>query len=125
ERVAFPIFGAEDAAEIGVAYEFYPGQVEYFALVPVGRAPDASDARDFGQLARGIVLPARQHDLEHQRVLFGHARQMIDNFQVRLKTGLGGFFRVWLEVIDAADAVEQVELQVWIALQILADLHKT
>src|SRR3954471_3911402 len=84
ERVAFPIFWAKDAAQVGVPDKLYARQVEHFPLVPVGGAPHAGDAGHFGQFADGVVLPPRQYDLEHQRVLLGHARQVIDDFQVRL-----------------------------------------
>ena len=39
------------------------------------------------------------------------AVQVVNDFQVRLETGLGRFFRVRLQVIDRADAIEQVETQ--------------
>ena len=50
--------------------------------------------------------------------------QVIDDFQVRLEAGLGDLLRVGLEVIDAADAVEQVELQPRVVAQEAADLDQ-
>ena len=37
------------------------------------------------------------------------AGQMIDDFEVRLEAGLGRLLGVGFEIVDAADAVEQVE----------------
>ncbi len=51
ERVADPVFGAEDAAEVRVADEVHAEEVEDLALVPVGGAPDVADGGHFGQLA--------------------------------------------------------------------------
>ena len=52
------------------------------------------------------------------------ARQVIDDFHVRLEAGLGGLLRVGLEVIDAADAVEHVEPQPRIVAQEAADFQQ-
>ena len=41
--MAFPVFRAKDAAQIGMADERYAHQVEDLALVPLGRAPYVAD----------------------------------------------------------------------------------
>ena len=41
----------------------------------------------------------------------GEAGKVVDHLQVRLEAGLGGFFRVRLEIIHARDAVEELEFQ--------------
>ena len=40
QRMADPIFGTENSPQAGMADEADAAQVEHFALVPVGRAPD-------------------------------------------------------------------------------------
>ena len=62
--------------------------------------------------------------LTTKRWLCVKARQVIDDFHVRLEAGLGGFLRVRLEVIDAADAVEHVELQTRSSSQEPAELKQ-
>ena len=52
QRMAFPIFRAKDAAQIGMADEQYAHQVEDLALVPLGRAPHVADGGNLGQCAR-------------------------------------------------------------------------
>src|SRR5487761_255130 len=112
QGMPYPVFRAEYAPQVGVSGEQDAGQIVNFAFVPIGRAPDAADGGYFGQLALDAVFPARQHDLEHQADSVGHAPQVIDHLQVRLPTGLGGFFGVGLEIIDGADAVQKIEPQV-------------
>src|ERR1700722_9704168 len=50
--------------------------------------------------------------------------KVIDNFRVRIKTGLGRFLRIGFEIIDAADAVKQVEPQARVFLQKPADFQQ-
>ena len=78
EREAFPIVGAEDAARvaaehvvdgIGVVVEDDTDEVVGFAFVPVGGAPEVSDAGQMGIVARDQDLyresgsGGRRHDL--------------------------------------------------------------
>src|SRR5262245_52461223 len=65
ERVAFPVLGAEDAAEVGVASEIHAREVIDLSLVPVGGAPDVANRRHFWQFAGRVILPPRQHHLQH------------------------------------------------------------
>src|SRR5437870_4835138 len=50
-----PIFGGEDAPQIGVPAKEHPGKIEYLALVPLCRFPDVGNGRHFGQLP-GLVV---------------------------------------------------------------------
>jgi len=43
ERVTFPIVGAQDPAEIGVAREIDAEEIKGFTLVPVGGGPEVGD----------------------------------------------------------------------------------
>src|SRR5215203_4662893 len=42
KRVAFPLIGQDQVAQIGMAQEVYPKELEHFALVKLGRLPDAA-----------------------------------------------------------------------------------
>ena len=52
QRMALPIFRTKNAAQIGMAEEQHAHQIEHLAFVPLGRAPNAADGGDLGQLAR-------------------------------------------------------------------------
>src|SRR5262249_2218645 len=52
------------------------------------------------------------------------AGQMVDHFQMRLESGLGRFFRIEFEIIDAANAVQETKLEPLIIAQKPADLHQ-
>ena len=78
QRVADPVLGQEDPPQVGVARKKHARQVEHLALVPLGRAPDVADAGHLGQPALHVVLPARQHDLQHQPVPMDQAGEVID-----------------------------------------------
>jgi hypothetical protein len=54
-------------------------------------------------------------------VLLDEAGEVVDDLEVRLEAGLGGLGLVRLEVIDTADAVEDVELQARVVAEKLAD----
>src|SRR5271165_6780366 len=56
QRIADPILRQEDPSQIGVTDEVDADQVEYLALVPIGRLPDRAQGRHLGQAARNIVL---------------------------------------------------------------------
>src|SRR5262245_17968415 len=68
QRVPHPVLGQENAAQVGVAGEPDAGQVVNLVLVPVGGPPDARHRRHLRQLARLVVLPARQQHLEDEAV---------------------------------------------------------
>src|SRR5262245_16508249 len=73
ERMAGPILGQENAAQVGMAGKPDAGEVIDLALMPIGGLPEAGNARYFGQLARLVVFPARQHDLQSEPMLVGEA----------------------------------------------------
>src|SRR5262245_425397 len=98
------------------------GQVVDLALMPVGGAPDAGHRRYLGKLAGPVVLPARKHKLKDETVAFTEAGEVVDNFHVRLEAGLGGFLGVGLEVINAADAIEDAKFEAGIVAEKAADI---
>ena len=54
----------------------------------------------------------------------GEAGKVVDDFRVRLEPGLGRLLRIGFEVVDAADAIEQLEPQARIVAQEPADLDQ-
>ena len=122
--MAFPIFRAKNAAQVGMAGEDDAREVVDFALVPIGRAPDAADGGHFGQFARFVVLPARQHDFHHQACFVLDAPKVIDHFRMRFKINFGRLLGICFEIVDARDAVEEIEPQVWLVAQERADIDK-
>src|SRR5881394_1346188 len=98
------------------------GEVEDFSLVPIGGWKNATDCGNLGQVTGRVILPPWQNHLQDERMLLRNARQVIDDLQMRLKAGFGGFLRIGLEIIDTADAVEQVELEIRLSFEILTNL---
>ena len=124
QRMPDPIFRAEDAPQIRMAGEVHAGQVVDLALVPIGRAPDAGHRRHLRQLARLVVLPARQNHLQHEAVLVLHAEQVINDFRVRLPLRLGRLLFVGVQIVDARDAIQIVERERRLVAQIAANLEQ-
>src|ERR1700691_4152552 len=54
----------------------------------------------------------------------GEAVQMVNDFEMRLEAGFGRLLRVRLKVVDAADAIEKVKLQLQVVTQKSADLQE-
>src|SRR5881397_1864512 len=54
QRMARPVLGHEDAAEVRVVLEGDSEQVEHLPLLPLGGVPHARDARHGGAVARGL-----------------------------------------------------------------------
>src|SRR5438105_864927 len=111
QRVAEPVLGEQDAAQVGVAAKPDAAEIVDLALVPVGRLPRGSDRGNLRQLARPVVLPARQRNLEREPMLVRETLKVVDHLDMRLKAGLGRFLRIRLQVIDAADVREKFETQ--------------
>src|SRR5262245_35881487 len=99
-------------------------QVVNLALLPVRGFPERRDRRYLWELSGLAVLPARQHQFEHEPVLVRDAGKVIDNFQVRLEARLRGFFRVRLQVVDATNTIEHLETQPWIVAEEAADFQQ-
>src|SRR5262249_6621855 len=59
-----------------------------------------------------------------EAVSVGEALQMVDDVHVRLETGLGRLLGVRLEVIDTADAVEDIEAEPAVIAQETSDLKQ-
>src|SRR5215213_7665578 len=77
ERMADPIFRTQDSPRIGMSDKVDARQVEGFALVPIGGAPDAANGWELRQLPGYVVLPTRQHDFQHQAVFVRNAEDVI------------------------------------------------
>src|SRR5262249_5732836 len=122
--VALPIFIEQNSREIGMAGEPDAAQVVDLALVPVGAGPKAGEGRHFGKLARLIVLPARQHDLQCEAVAVREAGKMIHDFHVRLEAGLGRLLGIGFKIVHSADAVEEFKLQPRVVAQELAYFYE-
>src|SRR5689334_3581608 len=99
QGMAFPVLGEQDAEQLRVVGEPDAREVEDFALVPVGGGPDRRDRRNLRQLARLIVLPARQDQLDREAVALREALKVIDDLRVRLEARLRDLLRVELEVV--------------------------
>src|SRR5262245_48270659 len=80
--MADPVFGAEDATQAGMAGEADAAQIKHFALVPIGGFPNVADGWHLWQFTLDIILPTRQHDLEHKAHAVRHAPQVINDFCV-------------------------------------------
>jgi hypothetical protein len=100
--------------------EEHAHQVVDFALVPVGRAPQTAYAGHPRQLAGLVVVPARQHHLEHQAGLLRQAEQVVDDLHVRLPVELGRFLGIGLVIVHARNAVEKIEPQIGLVAQVFA-----
>ncbi len=109
----------------GWPVKLHAEQVVDLAFVPVGGAPDVADGGHFGHLARLVVLPARQHHLEHEADFVRHAPEVIDDLQVRLPRDLRRLLRVRLEVVDDREIAEHVEPQFRLGLEMTADFDET
>src|SRR5947199_10649585 len=72
QRVARPVLRHEDAAEIGMPLEGHAQEIEDLALLPLGVAPDARDARHDGG------VPQRVH-LEGEEVALPVGVEMVDD----------------------------------------------
>src|SRR5262245_57829358 len=120
-----PVFRTENSTQAGVTDELHAREVEHFALVPFGGAPDIADGGHFGQFALHVILPAWQDDLQYQAYAVGHAPQVIDQLRMRLPCDFGGFLSVRLEVIDAADELQHVEAQIRLVAKVRADLNES
>src|ERR1700730_837104 len=57
--MSFPVYWHQDAPQIGMVAKAYAEHVEYFTLIPVGRAPHAGHRFD---LAIRVANPAFQPD---------------------------------------------------------------
>src|SRR5579884_667623 len=124
ERMPRPIFREQNPRQLRMAGEPDAGQVVDLALVPFGGAPQAGHRRHLRQLARLAVLPARQDHLDDEAMPVAETAEVIDHFGVRLEAGLGRLLRVRLQPVDAADAVEQVELRPRVVAQQAAHLDE-
>ena len=101
--MAFPIVRHQDAEQVGMIAEADAEQIEDFALVPVGAAPDAGDRIDLGIGARQRGTSRAGARLRSMRV------QVVDDFEARL----GGI------PVDRGDRAQADELLV--VLQEAAD----
>ena len=59
KRMAFPVYWHQDAPQVGMVAKAYAEHIEYFTLIPIGRAPHASHRIDF---ALRFENPAFQAD---------------------------------------------------------------
>src|SRR5439155_15139000 len=117
-----PIFRRQNSPELRMTRKPDAAQVVDFAFVPVRGRPDARYRRHFGEFAWFVALPARKHELEDETLArMRETGKMIDNFQVRVETGLRRFLGIDFQVIHAADAVQHVETQLRIVTQKPAD----
>src|ERR1035438_2013690 len=71
----FPVVRHQDAAQIRMVEETYAEEVEYFALVPVGAAPDAGDGIDYRIHAEAA--------LEAQPLIAFDRVQVVDDLESR------------------------------------------
>src|ERR1035438_1281210 len=76
QRMPFPIVRQHDAAQVGMVEEADAKEVEHFALVPVGAAPDSGDGIDYG-------IRTSEAALETQALVTLDAVQVIDDFETR------------------------------------------
>src|SRR5712692_2859615 len=121
QRVPDPVFRQEDTAKIGMPREPDPGEIVDFALMPVGRAPQGSNRWHLRQFTRLVVFPARQDQLEREPVPVGETLQMINHLDVRVVTCLWSLFGIRLQIIDPADAIQDLEAQSRVVAQESAD----
>src|SRR5437016_967374 len=98
-------------------------QIVDLAFVPFGCGPQRGNGRHFGNRAWLVVLPARQDDLQREAMTVRETLKMVDNFNMRIVAGLGYFLRVRLQIIDAADAAQDLELEIGIVAQVTADFE--
>ena len=108
--MARPVLRAEDPPQIRMADETYAHQIEHLPLVPVAVAPRSPPyARHLWQLSF-FLFPPRQDHFQHKSMPVNQAAQVVEHFQVRLEVDL--LFGVGLQIIDAADAVQEIEPQI-------------
>src|SRR5215211_4184573 len=81
ERVAFPVVRHQDPQEIRVPFDRDPEHVPSFALVPVGRRPDADHARD------GFTLVEPDLHAHARRALAHREQVVVDREALRLRRG--------------------------------------
>src|SRR5262245_1112892 len=124
QGVPLPVLREEDSSQVRVAREHHAAQVKRLPLVPVGRGPDAAHGRYLGKLTCNAILPPGQDQLHDEPVLVREAREVVDNFEMWLKPGLGDLLRVGLQVVHAGNAIEQVEPQSRVVAEKGADLHE-
>jgi len=103
EGMADPVFGAEDAAEVGVVVEDDAEQVEGFAFVPIGGVPEVGDGGDVG-------IGAGAEGLDGEGVAEFEAVEVVDN----------GHFVIG-DVIDATEVGQPVELEGGVVSENLSD----
>src|SRR2546428_7241490 len=104
-RVARPALRNEDGAEIGMPLEGHAQEVEALALLPLGVAPDARDARHDGGVA------GRGH-LEREEVAVPVGVEMVDDLD-----------HASLGIVDAREVGEAVELEAGLTLPEAAELR--
>ena len=123
QRMPFPVVGEQDTRQLRMTGEAHAGEIVNLTLVPIRGGPDRRDRGNFRQFARLVVLPARQDQLDHEAMAMREALQMIDNLEVRLEPGFGRLLGIGLEVIDAADATQQLEAELRLVAQEAGDLN--
>src|SRR5437660_2226682 len=79
--------------------------------MPISGPPDGHNRRDLREFACLTILQARQDRFEYEAMAMSKAGEVVDHFNMRLEPGLGGFLGVELEIIYAADTVQQLEPQ--------------
>ena len=114
ERVANPVGRQENPAQVGVPGEVDTNEVECFALVPVGGAPDVRHTRHLRQPGRRTQRGARYNDFQHQVVFVRNRRKIIDHLH---RAGL------WA-VVDGRHAGQQIEKQPLVVAQEPAKLNQ-
>src|SRR5216683_513275 len=87
------------------------------ALVPIGSLPQTCQRRHLRQLAGLVVFPAGQEHFDHEPMALREAGEVVNDFQMGVKTGLGSFLGVRLEIIHTANAVKQLEPQARVVAQ--------
>ncbi len=104
ERMAGPIFGHQDAAEVSMTFEVDAEEIEDFPFHPVGGMPDLFDRGD------GRIV-ARELDLEHAAVAMLVREKMIHDLEAILVIDTGfvveAIHRAVGVVVEEAGEIEQ------------------
>ena len=106
-----PVFRAQDATQIRMAFEMDANQIIGFSFVPVCNSPDFADAWYDRKLTRNTVFPAVDYDLQFKTVLKRDAVQLVDHFDMWLVPKLLGFLRIGFQKIRSAQVVQVVKQQ--------------
>ena len=108
QRVAAPVVGEQDPAQVRVAAEGDAEEVEGLALVPVGHGPEPLDGVDAGLLARQVNLDAK-------RVSVAVREQVVDHLDPR---------RILLGPVHRREVHQVVEGEVGVLLQVATHVRR-